>query len=65
MAQGKSGRLVADVNPEFKKQLHAALALSGTTFKDWVVSNGTEAIMNAQQPSLPLAVPKKPRAKIK
>lgn len=36
MAQhGESGRIVIDVPPKLKRQLYSALALSGSTLKDW------------------------------
>ena len=35
MPRGLSGRIVVEVDPTLKKRLHAALALDGTTVKDW------------------------------
>lgn len=36
MAQhGNSGRIVIDIEPELKRRLHAALAFSGRTLKEW------------------------------
>jgi hypothetical protein len=39
MSRGESGRVVIEVDPELKKQLYAALALSSLTLKDWFVRN--------------------------
>ncbi|MCY4027943.1 MAG: hypothetical protein OXH75_16730 [Acidobacteria bacterium] len=36
MSRGTSGRIVVEVDPALKKRLHAALALDGTTLKDWL-----------------------------
>ena len=36
MSRGPSGRIVVEVDPALKKRLHAALALDGTTLKDWL-----------------------------
>ena len=39
VAKGNSGRLVVEVEPALKRQLYAALALSGSTLKDWFVTS--------------------------
>lgn len=39
MAIGESGRIVIDVDPEFKRQLYSALALRGRTLKDWFINS--------------------------
>ena len=39
MAKGNSGRVVVEVEPALKRQLYAALALSGSTLKDWFVKS--------------------------
>jgi len=38
MARGKSGRLVIEISPELKSQLHSTLALEGTTMKAWFIT---------------------------
>lgn len=39
MARGESGRIVIEVEPEVKRRLYAALALSGSTLKHWFLEN--------------------------
>ena len=39
MARGESGRIVIEVEPEVKRRLYAALALSGSTLKHWFLKN--------------------------
>src|ERR1017187_8049822 len=53
MAHGKSGRIVIEVEPETKRKLYAALALSGSTLKTWFLQNASEYIVNREQPLLP------------
>jgi len=53
MARGPSGRLVVDVDPEFKKQLHSALAAEGLSFKDWLLRQSRAYLAERAQPSLP------------
>ena len=37
MARGESGRIVIEIDPELKRRLYAALAVSGLTLKDWFI----------------------------
>lgn len=37
MAKGASGRIVVQVEPLLKRELHSALALEGQTLKSWFV----------------------------
>lgn len=53
MARGTSGRLVVDIDPELKKQFHAALTIDGTTFKDWLLRHVEAYLKDRNQPSLP------------
>ncbi len=53
MARGTSGRLVVDIDPELKKQFHAALTIEGTTFKDWLLRHVEAYLKDRNQPSLP------------
>lgn len=39
MSIGKSGRVVIEIEPDFKRQLYAALARDGLTLKSWFLSN--------------------------
>ena len=52
MARGDSGRIVIDVDPELKRALYLALAISGSTLKDWFVKQATRHCAEVQQPSL-------------
>lgn len=54
MARGDSGRIVIEVDPDLKRQLYAALALSGSTLKDWFMKEAQEFCSESVQPSLPL-----------
>lgn len=37
--QGKSGRIVIEIDPALKRQLYALLALEGLTLKDWFLDS--------------------------
>ena len=52
MAQGKSGRIVIDVEPEFKRELYRALALKDSTLKDWFLVNAQRLCEETTQPPL-------------
>lgn len=53
MARGPSGRLVIEVDPNLKRNLHAALAAEGLTLKDWFLLRVTDYISQHHQPLLP------------
>lgn len=53
MARGPSGRLVIEVDPALKRDLHAALAADGLTLKDWFLQRVADYIAERHQPSLP------------
>jgi hypothetical protein len=53
MARGPSGRLVIEVDPSLKRDLHAALAADGLTLKDWFLQRVGDYIAEHHQPSLP------------
>jgi hypothetical protein len=53
MARGPSGRLVIEIDPNLKRDLHAALAAEGITLKDWFLHHVVGYIAEHQQPSLP------------
>jgi hypothetical protein len=42
--RSSSGRIVADINPEVKRALHAALVASGKTLKEWLVERALAEI---------------------
>lgn len=52
MPKGPSGRIVVDVDPEFKRELYTALASRGSTLKDWFIRNGQELCDESRQPIL-------------
>ena len=52
VARGESGRIVIEVEPETKRRLYSALALSGSTLKDWFIKAAAEFCADAVQPSL-------------
>lgn len=53
MARGPSGRLVIEIDPALKRDLHAALAQDGLTLKDWFLQRASGYIAERRQPSLP------------
>jgi hypothetical protein len=63
MARGESGRIVIEVEPETKKRLYAALALSGSTLKDWFLKKATAYCHESTEPSLFENVESRPHAK--
>lgn len=52
MARGESGRIVIEVDPALKRELYAALALSGSTLKDWFVLKAESYCDNVLQAKL-------------
>jgi hypothetical protein len=68
MPRGESGRIVIEVEPEFKRRLYAALAMSGSTLKDWFLKAGADFCVDTVQPPLfpkndpenPPATPRQP-----
>jgi hypothetical protein len=52
MARGESGRIVIEIDPEVKRRLYAALALTGSTLKDWFVQSALDFCSDAEQPRL-------------
>lgn len=53
MARGPSNRIVVDVDPLLKRDLHSALAADGLSLKDWFVRHARQYIAERNQPSLP------------
>jgi len=64
MARGESGRIVIEVDPEQKRRLYAALALSGSTLKDWFIKNASDYCEVSNQPSLFNLLPSKSKSKL-
>ena len=52
MPRGESGRIVIEVEPEFKRRLYAALAMSDSTLKDWFLKQASDFCEEAVQPTL-------------
>ena len=61
MARGPSGRLVIEVDPPLKRDLHSALAADGTTLKDWFLHRLAEYLSERQQPQLPGLIQAQPQ----
>ncbi len=54
MSIGNSGRIVIEMEPEIKKQLHAVLRLEGKNLKSWFLENVEELLeQHGQQQDLP------------
>lgn len=54
MSVGPSGRIVVEVEPELKRELHSALVKDGQTLKEWFVTQAKNYIDGHQQLSLNL-----------
>jgi len=44
MAQGKSGKLIAEINTKLKIDLYSKLAKDQLTFKDWLVKESSKYV---------------------
>jgi len=53
MARGPSGRIVIEVDPGLKRDLHSALAAEGLSLKDWFIKHAQEYMDERGQPRLP------------
>lgn len=54
MSVGPSGRIVVEVEPELKRELHSALVKDGQTMKDWFVTQAKSYVEGHQQLNLNL-----------
>lgn len=52
MARGESGRIVIEVDPALKRELYAALAIAGSTLKDWFIRSAEGYCASGAQGSL-------------
>ena len=52
MAIGASGRLVIEIDPDLKRQLHAALERDGLTMKEWFLSRAHQYLLENVQLAL-------------
>jgi hypothetical protein len=50
--RGASGRIVIEIEPELKRELYAALSLSGSTLKDWFLQCAQQYCGDAAQMQL-------------
>lgn len=48
MSVGPSGRIVVEVEPELKRELHSALVKDGQTMKDWFVTQAESFVKSRQ-----------------
>lgn len=53
MPKGESGRIVVEVNPDLKRRLYSALAIEGSTLKDWFIGAADSYVAEREQPRLP------------
>lgn len=49
MSRGKSGRIVLEVDPEFKEELYAALQEDGLTLKEWFLKRARQYLYEEVQ----------------
>jgi len=52
MAKGTSGRIVIEVEPDFKKELYIVLGKEGINMKSWFLANAEVFLKNRSQMSL-------------
>lgn len=56
MPQGKSGRIIIDVDPDFKEEVYQALRNQGfRSMKQWFVQQAEHICEESKQPSLSFA----------
>ena len=54
MSIGKSGRIVIEVDPELKRELHSALMKEPSTLKQWFIANAKKYLETRNQGQLDL-----------
>jgi hypothetical protein len=45
MSRGASGRIVLEIDPQLKSELHAAVALDGRSLKDWFLESARAYVL--------------------
>lgn len=55
MSIGSSGRIVIEIEPELKRELHAVLRLEGTNLKAWFLDQVGELLSEKGQQNLPFS----------
>lgn len=53
MARGPSGRIVIEMDPEMKRELHASLVAEGTSLKEWFIAQASAHLRSRREPDLP------------
>ena len=53
MARGPSGRVVIEMDPEMKRELHASLVADGTNLKEWFINQARSYLRTRREPDLP------------
>ena len=54
MSIGNSGRIVIEIEPQLKQELHTVLRIEGTNLKTWFLSQVEDLLAEKGQKSLPL-----------
>lgn len=49
MSIGNSGRIVIEIDPELKKELHTVLRLEGTNLKTWFLKHAQDLLAEKGQ----------------
>ena len=49
MAQGKSGRVVIEIEPTLKSELYVELARHQLTMKDWFIKNASQLVSKGRR----------------
>ena len=52
MAIGESGRVVLEIDPEFKREFYATLTRDGMNLKQWFLGDARRYLEERNQPSL-------------
>lgn len=52
MSVGESGRIVVELPPSIKRELHAALICDGLTLKAWLISRAEDYLLKRKQISI-------------
>lgn len=48
VVKGSSGRIVVEIDTNLKRELYAALALEGSTFKDWLIQRADKYVTESR-----------------
>jgi hypothetical protein len=64
MAVGRSGRVVIEIEPTFKRELRAALERDGVSMKDWFLEQARRYLERGGQTELGFARTEKDRKRV-